>query len=97
MPRGQFFFIGVSVVGALYVAVFLVGSRFGAAAGWLALLAVIPVSGWVFSQLPKPLPQTQEEKDHDERAWEGFFEKLLYRVGPIALGAWLLYGWLERH
>ena len=74
----------------------MVGSRLGAGAGWLTLFVLIPVNAWVFHKLPKPPAQTQEERDADERAWTAFFEKLFYRVGPVALAVWLLYRWLEK-
>lgn len=96
MSRNAFLLIGISIVVAFYGVVFWVGSRFGAPAGVLALFALIPVSMWVFAKLPPPAAQTQEERDANEQAWTAFFDKLFFRVGPIAIAAWLLYRWLER-
>jgi len=95
VSRNTYFLISITVVVVLYGFVFWVGSRFGAPAGWLTLLALIPVSAVLFGMLPPPATQTQEERDADERAWTGFFEKLFFRVGPIAIAGWLFLKWLE--
>ena len=94
VSRNAYFLISISIVAAMYGFVFWIGSRFGAPAGFLALFALIPVSLVVFAKLPAPGPQAQEERDADERAWTAFFEKLFFRVGPVAIAGWLLYRWL---
>jgi hypothetical protein len=96
VSRNTYFLISTAIVVVFYGVVFWVGSRFGAPAGFLTLFALIPVSAWVFAKLPSPAALTREERDADERAWTAFFEKLFFRVAPLAIVGWLFYKWVER-
>lgn len=96
MSRNAFFAIGISIVALIFGFAAWVGSRLGAFSGWLTLMAMIPVNIWIFDKLPGPPDKTQEEKDADALFWSALSEKLVLRVGPVALAVWLLYRWLER-
>lgn len=95
ISRNAFFVIAIAIVAIMYGFVFWVGSRFGAPAAFIALTVMTPLSMFAFAYLPAPAQQTQSEREADGEAWDAFYEKLFYRVVPLAVVGWLLYKWSE--
>jgi len=94
MSRKTWFTVGWFIVAASWGFILWVGANVGFAAGSLTMFAMIPVTGWIFHKvLPQTALETDAEKKANEMAWAGFFEKLYWPVGPIALGIWLFLMW----
>jgi hypothetical protein len=95
LPKAVVWTVHLSVMAVLFGCAVWAGLQWGAWAFFLSWVLLGFVHLWIFPKLPEIVPPTEAERQAKILAWEGFFDRLLWPVGPLLLAGWLLMKWLD--